>query len=243
MHLRTYWYVVRRRWWLPALMVTLTLVLWLVQPAPPPMYVATMRFLVGVRPEPLTPGVYGYDRYYTWLTSEYLIDDFSEVVRGSAFAGRVSARLQDQGITVPPGAIQGSTQTGKLHRLITISVTWPRPEELEQIAQAVVATVKEDADTFFPQVFSYGTEAILVDGPHVGPVTPGLRERLEGPVRVLLALLIGIGLVFLWHALDDRLYDRDAVQELGLPVLAEVPRSYRGWAVWRRRQQGQGRGS
>ena len=242
MTLRTYWRVIQRRWWLPTLMVALTLGLWLARPTPPPAYVATMRFLVGVRPEPLTPGVYGYDRYYTWLTSEYLIDDFSEVVRGSAFAAKVSARLAEQGITVPPGAIQGSTQTGKLHRLITLTITWPRVDELHQIAQAVVATVEEETSTFFPQTFGYGTEAILVDGPHVGPVVPGLRERLEGPIRVILALIVGLGLVFLWHSLDDRVYDREEVHELGLPILAEVPRTplgprpFRRWLKNRRRK-------
>ncbi len=224
MELRLYWRILRRRWWLPAVLVLATALLLVTRPSPPPTYVATMRFLVGVRPEPLDPQVYGYDRYYTWLTSEYLIDDFSEVVRGSEFAKRVSARLADRGITIPPGAIQGSTQTGKLHRLITISVYWGNPDELGPIAEAVIATVREDSAAFFPQAFGYGTEAILVDGPHVGPVLPGLRQKLDTPIRLMLALLVGLGLVFLWHYLDDTLYDRNDIAGMGLPLLAEIPR-------------------
>lgn len=225
MNLFLYWRIFRRRWWVPALTLGMTALLVFLRPSPPPAYVASMRFLVGVRPEPSPPGVYAYDRYYTWLTSEYLIDDFSEVVRGSEFAARVSARLAERGITVPAGAIQGSTQTGKLHRLITITVTWRDPEQLKAIADAVVTTVREDSAFFFPQAFGFGTEAILVDGPHVGPVQPGLRERLDVPVRLVLALLVGLGLVFLWHYLDDTLYDRDDVEALGLAVMGEVPRS------------------
>ncbi len=222
-----YWKILKRRWWLPTLLLLAAGMLWALRPSPPPSYVATMRFLVGVKPEPISPQVYGYDRYYTWLTSEYLIDDFAEVVRGSAFAARVSQRLQEKGITVPAGAIQGSTQTGKLHRLITISVYWPNPEQLPTIAHAVIQTVEEDSATFFPQTFGYGTEAILVDGPHIGPVTPGLRQKLEGPIRLLLALLLGVGLVFLWHYVDETLYDREDVSQVGLPLLAEIPKEKR----------------
>lgn len=224
MELMTYWQALKRRWWLPTLMVVLVLALSLAQPKPSRGYVATMRFLVGVRPEPVTPGAYGYDRYYTWLTSEYLIDDFSQVVSGSEFARRVSERLQAQDIRVPPGAIQGSTQTGKLHRVITINIYWGDEAQLRDIANAVVETVREESATFFPQAFAYGIEAILVDGPHVGPVLPGLREKLETPVRVMLALLFGVGLVLLWHYVDDTLYERDDVRGLGLVVIGEVPR-------------------
>lgn len=224
MELLLYWRVLKRRWWLPALMVVIVLALTLARPHPPRGYVASMRFLVGVRPEPVSAGTYGYDRYYTWLTSEYLIDDFSQVVSGSEFARRVSARLADRGISIPAGAIQGSTQTGKLHRLITITVYWGNEAELRDIANAVVQTVREDSADFFPQAFGYGTEAILVDGPHVGPVLPGLREKLDLPVRLILALLVGIGLVLLWHYVDDTLYEQEDVRALGLSILAEIPR-------------------
>ncbi len=224
MELLHYWRVIKRRWWLPALLVAIVLVLGLLRPEPERGYVASMRFLVGVKPEPVSENTYGYDRYYTWLTSEYLIDDFSQVVTGSEFARRVSARLQAEDIVIPAGAIQGSTQTGKLHRLITINVYWQNPQELETIANAVVETVKEDSADFFPQTFGYGTEAILVDGPHIGPVLPGLREKLELPVRVVLALLVGFGVILLWHYLDDTLYESDDVRALGLPLWAEIPR-------------------
>ncbi len=224
MELKLLWRILKRRWWLPTLIVLLVLASILMRPSPPPTYVASLRFLVGVQPEPLNPDVYGYDRYYTWLTSEYLIDDFSEVVRGSEFAARVSARLKERGITVPPGAIQGSTQTGKLHRLITITITWGNPEELRAIANAVITAVQEDGPRFFPEAFGYGVTAILVDGPHIGPVVPGLRARLDAPIRLILALLVGIGLVLLWHYVDDTLYDTDDVTALGLTVIAEIPR-------------------
>ena len=50
--------------------------------AAPPTYGVTMRFAGGLPPETVGPGVYGYDRHYNWLASEYvtraLAQEFAE---------------------------------------------------------------------------------------------------------------------------------------------------------------------
>src|SRR5512136_1558245 len=113
MELREYWHIVRRRWWLPVGLAVLVGALTLVTQRPwqprSSSYAATMRFNVGIQPERLS-GVYTYDRYYTMLTSEYLVDDMGEIVRSQRFAEEVSRRLADRGITVTAGAIGESTQ-------------------------------------------------------------------------------------------------------------------------------------
>ena len=140
MELRAYVAVLRRRWWLPVLLVGLTLALTLLDQRPwqprPPAYALGLSFSVGVQPQ-AEAGEYNYDGYYSALASEYLIDDFSEIVKGSAFAAEVSRRLADQGITVAPGSIQGSTQAGKLHRILTITLYGGDPAQLNAIADAV----------------------------------------------------------------------------------------------------------
>ncbi len=107
MELRAYWKIVARRWWLPVGLALAVAVITLVMQRPwqprPAAYTASMRFNVGIKPERI-PGVYTYDRYYTMLTSEYLVDDLGEIVRSQAFAAEVSKRLADQGITVEPRA-------------------------------------------------------------------------------------------------------------------------------------------
>ena len=129
MELRAYWSIIRRRWWLPVGLALLVGALTLVMQRPwqprPVSYSASMRFNVGIKPERI-PGVYTYDRYYTMLTSEYLVDDLGEIVRSQAFAGAVSQRLADQGITVPAGAIGASTQPGKAA---------PHPDRQRRLAQ------------------------------------------------------------------------------------------------------------
>ena len=128
MELRAYWKIIRRRWWLPVGLVLLVLVFTLAMQRPwqakPTTFSANMRFNVGIQPERV-PGVYTFDRYYTMLTSEYLVDDLGEIVRSQVFAQEVSKRLAEKGIVVPAGAIGASTQPGKLHRILTVNVGWP----------------------------------------------------------------------------------------------------------------------
>ena len=137
MELRQYWQIVRRRLWVVLGPFLIVLAIGLLQRAPAAQgYQANMRFLLGLEPEVKTGDYYTYDKYYTWLTSEYLIDDTSELVRSKAFAEAVSAHLASQGIQVPAGAIQGSTQAGQLHRILTVSVGWGGAKELGDIANA-----------------------------------------------------------------------------------------------------------
>ncbi|RME85203.1 MAG: hypothetical protein D6775_03440 [Caldilineae bacterium] len=227
MLLRAYWNILRRRWWLPLGLFLLTLLFSLASSRPwqprPPSYVLGMSFSVGVRPQALADQ-YTYDGYYTALASEYLIDDFSEIVKGSEFAAAVSRRLADQGIQVAPGTIQGSTQTGTLHRILQVTVHGSDPERLPVIADAVIATLTEDADVFMPRLLADQGAVYLIHRGQVAAVGPGLRERLDLPLRLILALIAGIGLAFLLEYLDDRIYTAAQLEEMGLPVLGEIPK-------------------
>lgn len=228
MELRAYWAIVRRRWWLPVVIVALTALWWLAaeQPWRPRsvLYTTSLSFTVGVRPEPRTGDYYTYDRYYTWLAAEYLADDLSEIVRRSAFAAAVSRRLADQGITVPPGVIQGSTQAGKLHRLLTLSISWHDAGQLAAIADAAAEVLSEEVGAFLPQTLADEVEARLVDRGAIVPVNPGLRERLDLPLRLFLGLVVGLGLAFLLDYLDDSVRGRADLEALGIVVIGEIPR-------------------
>ncbi len=227
MELRAYWAVIMRRWWLPIGLALLVAALALIVQRPwqprPVSYSASMRFNVGIQPERI-PGVYTYDRYYTMLTSEYLVDDLGEIVRSQVFAGAVSQRLADQGITVPAGAIGASAQPGKLHRILTISINWPHEDELRAIANAVTATLTDSTADFFGQFSADEADIRLIDPPVVGIVGRPAREQLDLPLRILLALAAGLGLAFLLDYLDRSIRDRADVEKLGLPILAEIPR-------------------
>ncbi|MFO7634124.1 MAG: hypothetical protein R6W76_16375 [Caldilinea sp.] len=228
MELREYWSILRRRWWLPVVLVLLVGLLSLLQLQPwqskPPSYNASMRMLVGVLPA-AEQDVTAYDpRYYAWLTSEYLVDDFTEVVRSQLFAENVSNRLSEQNITVPAGVIQGSAATGKLHRIITLSFTWGDAAQLEAIAQAAADELIQNTPFYFQQLGTDNAGVTLIDGPSVGAVGGGVRDQVELPLRILLALLVGVGLVFWFHYLDDSVRNERELEAMGIRVLGAVPR-------------------
>ena len=227
MELRSYWRIIRRRWWLPVGLALAVLALTLVVQRPwqwrPPAYSAAMRFNVGIKPERI-PGVYTFDRYYTMLTSEYLVDDLGEIVRSQAFAQEVSRRLEGQGIAVPPGAIGASTQPGKLHRILTVNVNWGDEVQLRAIADAIAATLTESSAEFFGQFSAEEADIRLIDPAVISMVGRPAREQLDLPLRVLLALAAGVGLAFLLHYLDDSVQDRSDLEALGIAILGEIPR-------------------
>lgn len=238
MELRQYWHIVWKRVWIIVVLLVVVLIGSLaLRPKPAPLYQATMRFLVGVAPEARTGDYYTYDRYYTWLSSEYLADDLSEVVKYSAFADDVSANLAQRGepITVSPGAIQGSTVAEKQHRILTLRITWGNADELAAIANAAAEVLPQNGPDYFAPIGAGQARFTLIDRPVVVPMGKSLRERLDLPIRLFLALLAGVALAFLLDYLDDTVRDVAELEAMGITVLGEIPRRSRGFAFRRRR--------
>jgi len=238
MELRQYWHIVWKRVWIIiALLVVVLAVSLALRAKPAPLYQATLRFTVGLAPESKTGNYYTYDRYYTWLTSEYIADDFSEVVKSQAFAEDVSAILAEkqEDLTVSAGAIQGSTVAEKQHRILTVRVTWGDPGQLQAIADAVEEALREKSSKYFAQLGSAGATVYVIDKSPPMAVGRSLRERLDLLIRLFLALLAGVALAFLLDYLDDTVRDQDELEEMGITVLGEIPCRSRGFAFWRRR--------
>jgi len=228
MELYQYWRILWRRWWLVAALVAIVLIVSLVTyDLPAPVYQASMRFAIGIEGQGPVAAVSGEGRSDAWLASEYLADDLSEVLKGGEFAARIGERV---GLAVPAGAIFASRE----HRIMTVSITWGDRAQVQAIAEAVAAEVENVEGGYFPQLAGVGAQAVLIDGPGIGEVGPGLRDRLDLPIRLLLALVAGVALAFLWDYLDDSVRSRAEVEALGVSVLAEIPR--RAGLRWRGRR-------
>ena len=232
MEFRLYWHILVRRWWVVAGLVLIAGLSYMGLASPTPQtYSASMRFVVGIKPEASSGEYYTYDRYYTWLTAEYLVDDLSEVVKSATFAQDIATLA---GVNVPAGAIQGATSAGKLHRILTVSITWANAEQLALIANAVVATLTQHGESYFAQLGTTNTVISNIDPPVVVPVGRSLRQRLDLPLRLLLALIAGVALAFLLDYLDPSIRHRTDLAALGLPILAEIPHPRRRWwHLWR----------
>ncbi len=228
MELRTYWQILRRRWWVWTLLPVLVLALTLLTQSPsPPAHTASMAFTVGLKPEPKTGDYYSYDHYYTWLTAEYFVDDLAEVIRRSEFSNAVSEELAAQGIQVPGLAIGAATQTGKLHRILNVSVAWSDPQQIRPIAQAIITVLQDKNEKFFGFLGAEDAVVQLIDGPHFGMAGRSLRERLDLPLRLIVAFLVGAAIAFLWHYLDPFVRSRDDLESIGIEILTEIPRGRR----------------
>jgi len=96
--------------------------------------------------------------------------------------------------------------------------------QLRQIADATAVELAENAPAYFQQLGTAGAGVTLIDGPTVSTVGPSVRDQIELPLRILLGVIVGIGLVFLLHYLDTSVREAADLEALGLPVLGRIPR-------------------
>lgn len=223
MELKVYWKILLRRWWLvvaPLLVVATYVAATYARPGPT--YQVLMRFAAGTRPAGLSQD---YDRYYPWLTSEYVANGLADVAETGAFAQAVSARLAEAGLDIPAGAIQPAIVTDNAQSILVVYLTWPDAVHVVAVAQAIVAELAGNGAAYFPQLEGVEPSVRLLDAPAPVPLPPGLRAQLMGPaVKLGLALVVGVALALLWHYLDPTVYEASEVERLGFAVLAEIPR-------------------
>jgi len=235
MELRTYANIITRRLWLVVALPLMVLLFALATHRPtPPMFHASMRLAIGVPPLAVERGMNFDPRLTSGQASEFLADDFTEVIQGSAFAAAVSKRLP-AGLVIPAGAIAGSTSAEKHHRILYVDITWPDETQLSAISQAIIQTMREEGSTYLAQLGAADAKVYLLDGPNIAPVGPSLRQRLDIPLRVALALVAGLALAFLLEYLDDTVRDAADMEALGIPVLGEIPKPRSHVWPWQRR--------
>jgi len=226
MELRDYVRVIWRYLWLILLLVAAVGVgSWILRAQPAPVYAATVRFTIGVNAPPAEK-VSGYDPILTsYQASEYIRDDFVEIIQSDAFADDVNAvlaRLGVTGVTVRRGNIGAAVE--KQRRLMSMTVTWHDAAQAQQIAEAAVKNLSENNAKYFAQLGATGATVAVIDKPVAQRVGASLREQMDLPIRLALALLAGIALAFILDYLDTTVRDARDVEALGLRVIGEIPK-------------------
>lgn len=224
MELRQYWRIIRKRIWIVFALIAIVLVSSLIlRSKRPALYQTSMRFTVAVTPEARSDDYYAYDHYYTWMASEYFVDELTEIVSSEAFATAVSEELANTGLDLSAGALHGSMGAERKHRILTVRITWGNQAQLMEIANAAAKVLRERSADFLGQLGTTDADIRLIDPPVVVSARQSLRERLDLPIRLFLALLAGVALTFLLDYLDDTVRDRAEVEGMGLVVLGEIP--------------------
>lgn len=223
MQLWEYWRIVRRRWWVVALLPAVALVAsTYLALRGPQAYCSSMKLAVGIIPEPREgQNYYKYDLYYPWLSSEYLADDLTEVLKSQAFAQDVSAEL---GYSIDPGLVASATRAKKTHRTIDLSICGGDPGAVAAVGEAYERVLNTRLGEYFRQLQAQNGQVRVINRPTLGRASSVGGLAAEVGLRTLLGLALGLGLAFLLHALDDRVRDRRELEQLlGLPTLAEIP--------------------
>jgi len=226
MELRDYTRILLRYWWL---ILVLPLVVgaasWFLRPPSPPLYSAGVRFTIGVNAPPAKE-VSGYDPILTsYQASEYIRDDFVEIIQSDVFADDVNVVLAKMGVAdvkIRKGNIAAAIE--KQRRLMSLSITWGNAEQAQKIADAAVKNLSENNAKYFSQLGSSGAMLTIIDKPVVVPVGKSLREQMDIPIRVVIALLAALALVFIFDYLDTSVRDARDAELLGLRVIGEIPK-------------------
>jgi capsular polysaccharide biosynthesis protein len=157
------------------------------------------------------------------MASEYLVDELTEIVGSEAFARAVSEELANSDLDLPTSTLRGSMIADRTHRILTLHLTWEDQAQLGEIANAAAKAIRERSADFLGQLGTADADIRLIDPPIVLPVARSLKDKLDLPIRLFLALVAGVALAFLLDYLDDTVHDRAEVEALGLAVLGEIP--------------------
>ena len=224
MELRRYWHILKRRWLLIAIPVMVVAVLTVATyQSPPSYYNVGMNYLVSQEPSPEAAKA-DEQRYYNWLTSEYIVNGLTDWVKGSEFATAVSAELAEQGWDIPSGAIQGSLAADNVRSKLQISLNNPDPQALEAMMAAVTVVLQEQNGNALPQLGGETAVIVPLSEPFVNQISPGIRSQLDLPVRILVALIAGIGLALLVEYIDPTIRESRELETIGLTILGEIPK-------------------
>lgn len=222
MELRAYGAVLKRHARLIGLITLATLVVSVVLALRgPTAYTASMRLAISVVPDPRVGDFFKYDSYYAVLSSEYLADDLSELLRSEAFAADVSAEM---GQTIEPESIVNLTRTKKTHRLLDVQIAAGDPQTALAIAEAYERVLNTRLAEYLAFLQANNGFVRIINRPKVARTNTLPLTAAEIGLRTMAGLLGAIGLAFLLEYVDDRLRDRRQVESLlGTKVLAEIP--------------------
>ncbi|HEV2121825.1 MAG TPA: Wzz/FepE/Etk N-terminal domain-containing protein [Chloroflexota bacterium] len=228
MELREYWQIIwRRRQIIVPLVVVTFIASAIFNLILPPTYKTDTTVHVQAILPPVNPNAYYSEPYYRTVHSEYLTDDLGVIVKQGAFAERVASHiLARYGEEVEARDVMNSiASTKRLHRTLKITIATGNEVFTKRIAEAIDDILQRDGGRMLVAGEQSDLVKVNVIDPPLKPTSPSaLRRMLDVLLHSAVALVVGTGLAFLLHALDDRIQsESDAAQTVGWPVLGVIP--------------------
>ncbi len=255
MELRHYWDVIWKRRKLVLVIVGLvTLISAVMLLTAKRTYEAEARFRTSQDPSAdQVPQYFTFDRYYNWFSSEFLVDDYTEVVKSDAFAAATLDVLHqnvaqnilarpDYGSLTPQAQeearvaisklgkenVKAMIETEREHRVLSVKIT-ASPKVVAKALSDAAATVLADArmkPIQGPEINDRALFSQLDDASMIEIQSSTSREAIIAIIRVLIGVVVALALAFLLEYLDNSVRDeRDARRVLDLPVLGTIPKA------------------
>jgi capsular polysaccharide biosynthesis protein len=205
MELRLYLDILRRRWWLLAVLPLLVaLVSAAAAASRPARYGTTVRLLI-------TRGPIGGDGAagLTDQGEDKTALDLPAIVSGTTFRSDLARELARQGRPIGEQELAGALSGVRQENVVAIAVEAARQEDAVAIGQAMVALLKTNGLRYWgdPRATaeSPGLNVGVLDLPDQAALLNGPRAiAIDVALRALLALVVAIGVAFALHYLGKR---------------------------------------
>src|SRR5690348_10281923 len=174
-----------------------------------PTYTAVTRLSIreskapALTPAPGATGVFTYDDYYSWGSSEYMADDYTQIIPSQAFAQEVADRLRQKNINVSRDDVLGALSATRRQREITIAAATGDARRSTDIAQAAADELAQ-MSTPGAAVPSLNGVAIhdnalfaVIDVSDPGAAASNQsRQRANAAIAVVVGLALALALAF-----------------------------------------------
>lgn len=184
----------------------------------------TMRFIVGQPPLDSTLSD-EQERYYTWVTSEYVVFSISDWINGTAFFELLLEELQAQGYEeLEFKDVKGRVGATSYRSILLMEVRDTDREFVLATAAAATKIVTSLPDVDIPQLRLTPPILFPIDSiPSITEPTITITEQLRIPLSITLAIVCAIVAAALSEQADKTIRSRDIASTLKLPILGEIP--------------------
>lgn len=154
-----------------------------------------------------------------WLASELTVNAFTDWIRSNSFREELEGELANTGIDL--GLLGIAADNARSVGVIYLS--HPEQASLESISTAVITVLASKNQTYFPQLGGDPAQVTILDEPVITPAPPPLTNRFAPLIRIAIAFILGVALMFVAEYLDQTIHHQDELDKLGLHTIGSIP--------------------
>ena len=215
--------MLRRRWWIIALPVALSIVAvaasYFDDSASDAVgYSAQIRYSAA---QALNLPQREGDYQDVWLASEFTVNAFTDWVRSSSFRRELRAQLSDSDMDLGPLGIAADNARS----IGVIYLSHADATALQEIATIAVLVLSQRNQEYFPQLGSESAHVTILEAPNVTRMPSPIADRAAPLIRIAVGIFVGLALAFAAEYFDQSIHSQEDLRSLGLLVIGRVPRN------------------